>query len=114
MHADLIPFAVLSTVALGIAFLLRKQSRGIAVIFIGGGVAPLMAAISNTERWSVHFELELIAFYCSLPLLVIACWFVTTRKMVSGGRFVAFWLLFSVAIYISIYTSLWVLALSNL
>lgn len=114
MHSDLIPFVILGVVTLGAGFALKGDSKAFAAIFVIAGLAPMIAAVSNSERWPIPFELELVAFYCSSPLLVIGSFLVGTKKVVSGSCAVAFWILSPVAICVSIYSTLLVFGLSRL
>jgi hypothetical protein len=114
MHADLIPFVILSVLALFCAFLLKGVSKVLAGLFIVAGLVPLFCAMSNAERWPIPNWLELLGFYCSLPLLIAACLFAGTRRIPSGDKAIAFWISSLSAIGVSTYIALVIFALSNL
>lgn len=114
MHADLIPFVVLTAFSLVSAFLLRKASKVFAGLFIFAGLVPLVCAVSNSERWPVPFWLELIELYGSLPLLIAGCFYVGGKRVLSGASAIVFWISALCAIGAAAYIALIVFGLSNL
>jgi hypothetical protein len=114
MNADFIPFVILSVLALFSGFLLKGASKSFAVLFSVAGLLPLISVVSNSERWPIPLELELVGFICPLPLLIVGCILVGARGILSGDKAIVFWVSSLFAIGSSAYIALVTLALSSL
>lgn len=93
MHADHIPFLILSGLAVGAGLYLFPTSKSLAVIFIIAGVFPTIGAFSNSERWPVPLLGELAMILGGVAALSVVSVVVATSNRLKRRSPVPFWLM---------------------